>query len=285
MYSLLYLVPKNWLSRSVGWAVRRRWPFGLHRSIRDSFIRHFNVDISESEHAVETYPTLGEFFIRRLRPETRPIGKTDLVSPVDGMLTQRGFFETVAANPLLTQIKGIQYSLQDFTGEGWDISGYGGGAFLTVYLAPWNYHRIHSPVNGRVLRARHLAGALWPVNQWSVEKIPDLFVRNDRILVEMECDLGNGKGRVLVAMVGATNVGRITLSFPCGLMGNSLSAGGIRDWQPSEELILNKGSELGCFEMGSTVVLVVDALLASKLKRDLRGTEPVPLRYGADLLS
>ena len=228
MYSLLYLVPKNWLSRMVGRAVRRRWPFDLHRLIRDKFIRHFKVDVSESEKPMEAYPTLGEFFIRRLRPGARPIGSSDLVSPVDGMLTQRGFFESGVSNPNLMQIKGLSYGLKDFVGEGWDIFPYAGGAFLTLYLAPWNYHRIHSPVKGRVVRARHIAGALWPVNKWSVKNIRDLFVRNDRILVEME---SNG-GRILVALVGATNVGRIALAFPTGLMGNTISTGAFKIGSP-----------------------------------------------------
>ena len=281
MHFLLYLVPKNWLSRMVGWAVRRRWPFGLHRVIRDQFIRHFRVDISESEHPLEHYPTLGEFFIRRLRSGGRVAGQSGLVSPVDGMLTQRGRFESNDLNPGLTQIKGLRYSLKDFVGEGWDVSSYAGGAFLTIYLAPWNYHRIHSPVDGRIQHARHIAGALWPVNAWSVENIRDLFIRNDRILVEMESE----HGRVLVAMVGATNVGRITLAFPTGLTGNSISANGIRDWKPSEDLRLSKGAELGCFEMGSTVILILDAAMASKWKKELQGIDPIPMRVGTDLSS
>ncbi len=277
LYSLLYLVPKNWLSRSVGWAVRRRWPFDLHLRIRDIFIRHFRVDVSESEHPLQNYPTLGEFFVRRLSPGARPLGTASLVSPVDGMLTQRGFFGEGVEQTRLTQIKGIDYTLNGLLGEGWDASAYAGGAFLTVYLAPWNYHRIHSPADGRVLRARHIAGALWPVNAWSVKNIPDLFVRNDRILVEME----TGAGRLTVAMVGATNVGRITLSFTSELVGNSAS--GIRDWTPSHETRLEKGGDLGCFEMGSTVVLVLDAAWASRLKNELRGSDSVTVRVGMDL--
>ena len=281
MYSLLYLVPKNWLSRFVGWAVRRRWPFGLHRYIRDQFINHFGVEVSEAEHPLADYPTLGEFFIRRLREGARPLAASALVSPVDGTLTEHGFFEAGISNPNLTQIKGIRYSLQDMLGIGWDSSAYASGAFLTIYLAPWNYHRIHSPAQGRIVRARHIAGALWPVNNWSVNNIRDLFVRNDRILTEMECE----EGRLIVAMVGATNVGRITLSFCSELAGNSLSASGIRDWKPATDLTVSKGGDLGCFEMGSTVVLILDAKWAARLKRNLHGEEPVPMRVGVDLSS
>ena len=169
----------------------------------------------------------------------------------------------------------------DLIGEGWDASAYDGGAFLTFYLAPWNYHRIHSPVEGRVVRVRHIAGALWPVNSWSVGSIRDLFVRNDRILVEMECE----EGRLIVAMVGATNVGRITLSFCRQLIGNSIPAPGVRDWESPVELRLVKGSELGCFEMGSTVVMVLDSSWASRLKNGLLGESPIQMHVGMDLLS
>ena len=279
MYSLLYLVPKNWLSRVVGWIVRHRWPFGLHTRIRDQFIRHFHVDVSEAEHPLADYPTLGGFFIRRLRAGARPLAAAPLVSPVDGMLTQRGLFETGESNPGLMQIKGIRYSLQSLLAEGWEASAYAGGAFLTIYLAPWNYHRIHSPARGRVVRARHIAGALWPVNGWSVNNIADLFVRNDRVFVEMEGE----EGRFIVAMIGATNVGRTTLSFCSELVGNSCSGSGIRDWSPLGELALAKGAELGCFEMGSTVVLILDSKWAARLKPGLQGSESLPMRVGTEL--
>ncbi|HAO99927.1 MAG TPA: phosphatidylserine decarboxylase [Fibrobacteres bacterium] len=279
MYSLLYLVPKNWLSRFVGWSVRRRWPLGLHTSIRDKFIRHFKVDASEAEYPLAQYPTLGEFFIRRLKTDARLLDSAALASPVDGALTRRGRFGNGDANPSLTQIKGIQYALKDFCGDGWDTTPYAGGAFLTLYLAPFNYHRIHAPADSRILRARHIAGALWPVNAWSVENIRDLFVRNDRILVEMESE----GGRILLGMVGATNVGRITVSFTNELMGNSNSSG-IRDWVPSGELQVSKGQDIGCFEMGSTVVLVLDAYWAERTRQDLlQGHESLPVRMGMGL--
>ena len=280
---LLYLIPKNWLSRLVGWAVRRRWPFGLHLRIRNAFIRAYAVNVSEAEKPLDEYPTLGDFFIRRLKPGTRPLTASALVSPVDGMLTQRGGLETGSLR--LTQIKGISYDLQALAGAGWDVSPYAGGAFLTFYLAPWNYHRIHAPAAGQVKAVRHIAGALWPVNRWSVETIPELFVRNDRILVEMECPLwpeeGDGSdGKILIAMVGATNVGRITLDFCPELRGNSGT--GIRDWNPPAELRLDKGGDLGCFEMGSTVVVVLDARWASQLR--LKDPDaPVPMRMGLEL--
>jgi phosphatidylserine decarboxylase len=285
LLNLLYLVPKNWLSRVVGKIVERRWPFGFHTVIRDQMIRVFKPDVAEAEQALDRYPTWADFFTRRLRPGARPLGPSPLVCPVDGTLTQRGLLESPRL--FLTQIKGLRYSLKDLL-AGWDPAPYAGGAFLTVYLAPYNYHRIHAPAAGKVLRARHVPGALWPVNAWSVQKIAGLFVRNDRVLVEMEGPLPPGEGggttgRLTNALIGATNVGRTTLAFS-DLRGNDPGARGVRDFTPKDPLPLAKGAELACFEMGSTIVLILDARWAARLRPELLAdTASVPVRLGLDL--
>jgi phosphatidylserine decarboxylase len=281
-HNLLYLVPKNWLSRLVGRAVERRWPFGLHTAIRNGMIRAFKPEVGEAEHALPQYPTWAEFFVRRLKAGARPMGATPLVCPVDGTQTQRGRLESPEL--FLTQVKGIRYSLKDLL-AGWDPAPYAGGAFLTVYLAPYNYHRIHAPAAGRVLRARHVPGMLWPVNAWSVRNIPRLFVRNDRVLVEMEHDGAEGEaGRLTIALIGATKVGRTTLSFS-DLHGNDPKARDPRDFNPSTPLHLPKGGDLACFEMGSTIVLILDAHWAARLRPELlEGTGAMPVRLGTDLL-
>jgi phosphatidylserine decarboxylase len=288
-YNLLYLVPKNWLSRMVGRVMERRWPFGLHTVIRDAMIRAFKPEVGEAQFPLDHYPTWSEFFVRRLKPGARPLGASPLICPVDGTLTQRGLLRSPGLQ--LTQVKGIDYSLQGLL-AGLDPKAYEGGAFLTVYLAPYNYHRIHAPAAGRVRRAVHVPGALWPVNVWSVRNIKELFVRNDRVLVEMECPLeGDGvggesaAGRLTVALVGATNVGRTTLAFST-LRGNDPAArhGNVRDIPVEGELRLPKGGELACFEMGSTIVLVLDAAWTARLRPDLLlSSEPVTVRLGQDL--
>lgn len=279
-FRLLHLVPKNWISRLVGRIAESRLPFGLHTRLRDGFIRRFKVDVSEAEHPREDYPTLGAFFVRRLKPGARPLGGSPLVWPVDGTLTQRGRLES--PDLLLNQVKGIRYSLNALL-SGWDASPYAGGAFMTVYLAPWDYHRIHAPASGRVARARHVAGCLWPVNRWSVDNIPDLFVRNDRMLVEMDCP----GGRLALVLIGATNVGRTRLAFT-GLRGNPPSPEGLRDFVPAAAPQLGKGDELARFEMGSTVVLLLDAAWSSRLRPEILAGDasvpvPAPVRLGADM--
>jgi phosphatidylserine decarboxylase len=265
-FRLLYLVPKNWLSYFMGVLVRARFPFGLSALIRDAFIRMYRIETAEAEKPVGHYATLGEFFIRRLKPGARPIAADALISPVDGTLTQGGRFDP--ADPKLKQIKGIDYSLRDLAGPGWDLSDYASGAFLTIYLAPYNYHRIHAPIAGKVVRCGHIPGALWPVNTWSVGHIPGLFVVNERILVELEGEAG----KALVVMVGATNVGRITLDFHPGMIGNAWPRPPASVWVPPRPLALGKGEGLGCFELGSTVILILSQRLAEKV--DPRWLDP-----------
>ena len=281
-FRLLHLLPKNLLSAFVGKVVRTRYPFGLHALIRDGFIRLYRIDATEAEHPVSRYPTMGDFFIRRLKPGARPIAPDPLVCPVDGTLTQGGRFDPAA--PRLKQIKGIDYSLRDLVGPGWDLSEYLSGAFLTIYLAPYNYHRIHAPIAGQVERCGHIPGALWPVNTWSVSNIPGLFVVNERIIVE----LAGEAGKALVIMVGATNVGRITLDFHPGMIGNALPAPRPSQWIPPKPLRLEKGDGLGCFELGSTVILVLSEKLAKAagtrwLDAAARGAAGETVRMGQGL--
>lgn len=251
LYRLLYILPKNLLSYVVGILVHAHYPFGLHTLVKNWFIRQYRIDTAEAEYPLEHYATMGDFFVRKLMPGARPIAPSVLISPVDGTLTQGHPFSPGKA--VLTQIKGMDYSLKDLAGPGWNLEDYLQGGFLTIYLAPYNYHRIHAPIDGQVTQVSYVPGALWPVNTWSVGHIPGLFVVNERITVE----LAGPSGKALVVMVGATNVGRITLDFHPGMEGNKLPRPHASQWQPPQPLRLVKGEGLGCFELGSTVILVL----------------------------
>jgi phosphatidylserine decarboxylase len=260
MYRLLHILPKNLLSHFLGKITRSRLPFGLHSLVKNQFILRYKVETEEAEHPVESYPTMGDFFVRRLKPGSRPIAPSVLVSPVDGTLTQAGRFQP--GNAVLTQIKGLDYGLRDLAGPGWNLEEYLAGGFLTIYLAPYNYHRIHAPIEGRVTQVSYLPGALWPVNTWSVSHIPGLFVVNERICVE----LSGPEGKALVIMVGATNVGRITLDFHPDMVGNRLPRPKASHWHPDRPIHLAKGQGLGCFELGSTVILILSPSLMDKVE-------------------
>ncbi|MEO7779159.1 MAG: archaetidylserine decarboxylase [Fibrobacteria bacterium] len=276
-YRLLYILPKNLLSHFVGILTHSRYPFGLHGVVKRWFIRQYGIETGEAEFPSEKYPTMGDFFVRRLKPGARPIAESALVSPVDGTLTQAGRF--VPGRTVLTQIKGLDYSLAELTGPGWDLAPYSEGGFFTIYLAPHNYHRIHAPIAGEISQVSYVPGALWPVNTWSVSHIPGLFVVNERITVE----LSGPEGKALVVMVGATNVGRITLDFHSGMEGNKFPRAPASHWRPPQPIRLAKGDGVGCFELGSTVILILSAALMEKVDQNLLSPNAIPVRMGQRL--
>lgn len=276
-YRLLYILPKNLLSHFIGILTHAHYPFGLHTAVKNWFIKQYKIDTAEAEFPLDRYPTMGDFFVRRLKPDSRPIAASALVSPVDGTLTQGGFFPSGKA--VLTQIKGLEYTLADLAGPGWNLEPYSQGGFLTIYLAPYNYHRIHAPIDGQVTQVSYIPGALWPVNTWSVGHIPGLFVVNERITVE----LSGPEGQALVVMVGATNVGRITLDFHAGMEGNRFPRNPAGLWRPPQPIRLAKGQGLGCFELGSTVILILSKALMAKVDNAMLSPEAKIVRMGQRL--
>ncbi len=275
-FYLLYLVPKNWLSYAFGVLTRKHLPFDLNKIIRDFFVRAYHLDMSDAEFPQDHYATLSDLFIRQLKSGARPIAKNTLVSPVDGTLTQMG--KLVGETPKLTQIKGKDYTLKGLIGKQIDAEPYLNGFYQTIYLAPYNYHRIHAPIGGRITQVTYLPGALWPVNTWSVQHIDGLFTVNERIIVELE----NAGEKILVIMVGATNVGRITLDFLPTLHANKWGKRSEIIWIPEQPLYLEKGQGLGCFELGSTVILIGTSHLIGNFNVSL-ADGPVKLRMGQGL--
>lgn len=245
--TFLRLVPRNALSRAVGAATRAPVPEAAHRAAIRWFVRRYRVDVTDAARPVEDYETFDAFFTRTLRPGARPVaeGEGVLASPCDGAVGACGPIE---AGRLL-QAKGRPYGLAEFLGGGGRARDFDGGTFVTLYLAPFDYHRVHVPVDGRVVEAAHVPGTLWPVNPPSVARIEDLFAVNERVLTFLDTAFGP----VCVAMVGATCVGRIEMCYD-DLVSNAGTEGGRRTYDPPRALA--KGEELGVFHMGSTVILL-----------------------------
>ena len=248
------LLPKNAASRIFGIFVRLRIPF-VSKLARNAFTAYYKLNMDESEFPLKHYRNIGELFIRRLKPGMRPVADTEIVSPVDGVLSQTGTFDEKQE---LIQAKGKTYTLKDLLRDDEMAKRFEGGMFATIYLAPFNYHRIHSPVKGELVDAAYCPGTLWPVNVGSVERVEGLFCINERLTSRIRLEDGS---EILVVKVGATNVGRIGVVYSDKLLTN---AGKLpRDckryeWKPSQKIRVEKGGELGRFEMGSTVILVVD---------------------------
>jgi phosphatidylserine decarboxylase len=160
MSSITRFLPKNHLSYIVGQLVHLKLPSFLNQLIIKNFAKAYHINLDEAEFPVEHYPSLGEFFIRRLKAGLRPIGSTWALHPADAVITQAAQI----TQGRLIQAKNKTYSLQSFTKRDDALEVYGDGCFLTYYLCPTDYHRVHAPVSGEIKKVTYIPGALWPVN-------------------------------------------------------------------------------------------------------------------------
>lgn len=278
-YVFMKLLPKNAASRAFGAVTRLRLPV-FSKVARNIFAKHYKLNMDEAEFPLEHYANIGELFIRRLKPGARPVADAEIVSPVDGVLSQTGTFD---GKQEMIQAKGKTYLLKDLLRNEEMAKHFDGGAFATIYLAPFNYHRIHSPVKGELVDASYCPGTLWPVNVGSVERIEGLFCINERLTsrIRLEDD-----SEILVVKVGATNVGRIGVVYSEELLVN---AGKLPrdckrfDWVPSTKVSFEKGGELGRFEMGSTVILVVDKKIRERHPEIFKACVGKPVKVGEAL--
>lgn len=256
IYALMLLVPKNLLSFLTGWLARLRLPEGLQQKANRIFVWLFRIDMSEAEQPLAQYRTIEEVFTRGLAKEARPIA-SEPVSPADGTLS---LIQPVTHGVTL-QAKGIRYYVDELVGSEEELD-YQWAA--TIYLAPHNYHRVHSPVAGRLVEVRHIPGELWPVNRPFVGLVPRLFVRNERLVFDIHPE---GGGRVMVVMVGALNVGRMRTPYVEGLLTNSggefQKEGVVQPYALAHTIAA--GAELGTFMLGSTAVVIWDREAAKDL--------------------
>ena len=251
-YTFLKLLPRNTLSRAVGAACRIPAPRPVMRAVIRTFARKYGVDIAEAERAIEEYPTFTEFFTRRLRPGARPIAPGELlpVSPVDGTVGELG---DIVEGRLL-QAKGKHYTLAELFGGPRaedDAKRFAGGSFVTIYLAPYNYHRIHAPIGGQITGYISVPGTLWPVNPAGVRNVERLFCVNERLTTF----LATARGPCAVVAVGAMNVGRIRAVYD-DVVTNARRTRAMQRKDYEQPIPIEKGAELAVFEMGSTVVVV-----------------------------
>ncbi len=254
----LYL-PRKLLSRFVGYLVHKPLPRSLTTAMISVFAAFYKIRLDEAEMAISEYPSLGEFFCRKLRPGLRPIAQGLAVHPCDSEIVQHG---PIKASKLF-QAKGMTYKLDQLTNDPKSLEKFDEGYFVTYYLCPTDYHRVHCPVDAEITHSFYTEGDLWPVNQWSLKSIPNLYPKNERVYVELATELG----AVGVVFVGATNVGSIELSFDQSIKTNQNH--GPRRQQISPPIEITKGSELGLFRMGSTVVVLYSKDFALKIKAEM----------------
>jgi phosphatidylserine decarboxylase len=247
-----HLMPQHTLSRGVHRLARvRSQP--MKNALISAFVRHFKPDMSDAVQPDPfAYASFNEFFTRPLRPGARPIDPDPrtLVSPVDGTISQIGYLDEMR----LIQAKGRYYTLDKLlSGSARWTERFVGGAFATLYLAPYNYHRIHMPVNGTLRSAWYVPGRLYSVNATTAAAVAGLFAINERVV----CTFEDGELAFAMVLVGALFVGSIATVWHGDITPRSPRR--LRELSmPVASLPpnLDKGAEMGRFNMGSTVILV-----------------------------
>lgn len=226
-----------------------RLPPSVLRQLIRAYVRAYRVDLSEVAEPVESFKTFNAFFTRRLKDGARPVSVEagTLVSPADSRVSSIG---AIPREGRLDQIKGRTYAIEKLLASAADAAVFASGVHATLYLSPSMYHRVHSPVDGRIVSWRYIPGRLFPVNTLAVRHVEALFAVNERVAVLIETP---DHGRVAVVLVGAANVGRISLAFS-GLVTHTGAAAASEN--PKEPIPIARGAELGAFNLGSTVVLL-----------------------------
>lgn len=245
------LLPQHFLSRVIHALTRVRWR-GFKNALIGAFVRGFRPDMTEARPADPlAYESFNAFFTRELVPGARPQPQDPLAiaCPVDGTISQIGYLEDRA----ILQAKGRVFSLGALLGgDDLEVAGFAGGAFATLYLAPYNYHRIHMPRPGRLRTTRHVPGKLFSVNAVTAAAVDGLFARNERVV----CIWEDGQQPFSMVLVGALFVGSIStvwhgeITPPTRRRSRELAAGA------GSAAVLDRGALMGWFNMGSTVILL-----------------------------
>jgi phosphatidylserine decarboxylase len=228
------------------------------RSVKDNliraFVRFYDVDLSDvSRTAPGDFVDFNDFFTRELTEGARPIDPSpaSIVSPVDGIVSAAGRLD---GNALL-QAKGIRYSLEDLLATDLaDAARFENGSFATMYLAPYHYHRIHSPLGGELTAARYVPGQLFSVNRTTVRSLPRLFTRNERLV----CHFRTVVGPMALIFVGALNVGSVSTPWTGTI--NTRKTGVVDELDLDTAVTsvdVDKGQLLGWFNLGSTVIVLL----------------------------
>ncbi|MBY6035932.1 archaetidylserine decarboxylase [Fictibacillus nanhaiensis] len=239
---VLTLLPQNKISSIIGKAGRSK----LSKRYVKRYAKHYKINLSEIEKPIHEYAHLTEFFSRKLKEDARPIcgDEMQVISPVDGLVTQMGRID----KGTIIQAKGISYPVQKLLAEE-NKTGFESGHFITIYLSPKDYHRIHMPIKGEVYSSTYIPGRLFPVNDIGVNHVKGLFTKNERVVTFAETDFG----KLAIVKVGAFIVGSVKVKYDEK----------VRRWKKIMKtsvspVVYEKGEEVGHFEFGSTVILLFE---------------------------
>ncbi|MES2192328.1 MAG: archaetidylserine decarboxylase [Pseudomonadota bacterium] len=246
-----YLFPKQALTHFAGWVASRERGWVTTEIIR-RFVLKYDVNMGEAlDPDIASYKSFNDFFTRALKPGARPLADADLISPVDGAISQFGRIE----RDQIFQAKGHRYSTTALVGGDAALAAhYQDGSFATLYLSPRDYHRIHMPCDGRLVRMIYVPGDLFSVNPVTARGVPGLFARNERVV----CVFESAFGPFVLVLVGATIVGSMATVWH-GVV-NPPRGKHVRSWdypdEPTSAIRIRQGDEMGRFLLGSTVVML-----------------------------
>lgn len=244
-----HLAPQHTLSRFAGKLADSRTPWLRDMLIR-RFVAAFDVDLSEAARGIGDFASFNDFFTRELKPGARPLADAAqcILSPADGAISQLG---AITGGRIL-QAKGRDYSVAEILGGEADAARFEGGRFMTIYLSPRDYHRVHMPAAGRLQTSAYLPGDLFSVNQETAAGVERLFARNERLA----CLFDGPDGRFASIMVGAMIVAGIDTVWPNTFRTHARSV--VREDFSAAAHDFAAGDEMGRFHLGSTVVLLFE---------------------------
>lgn len=264
-----YLLPKQALTALAGKFATARAGV-LTTAVIRWFVGRYGVNMADAVNPdIASYASFNEFFTRPLRSGARPLAAADFICPVDGAISQFG----VILRDQIFQAKGHRYSTTALVGGDAELAApFQDGSFATLYLSPKDYHRIHMPCEGRLLRMIHVPGELFSVNPVTARGIPGLFARNERVV----CVFESAHGPFVMVLVGATIVGSMATVWH-GVV-NPPRPGQLREWRyEDQQRRLGQGEEMGRFLLGSTVVLL---FAQGALKFNAEWSPQRPIRLG-----
>lgn len=247
--ALQHLLPQHALSRLAGAVAESRSPW-LRDALIRRFVAAFDVDLSEAARGIGEFASFNDFFTRELQPGARPLADAErfILSPADGAISQLG---AITGGRIL-QAKGRDYSVAGILGGDADAARFEGGRFMTIYLSPRDYHRVHMPAAGRLQASTYLPGDLFSVNQATAAGVERLFARNERLA----CLFDGPDGRFASIMVGAMIVAGIDTVWPNAFHTHARAP--VREDFSADAHDFAAGDEMGRFYLGSTVVLLFE---------------------------
>lgn len=261
--ALQYLLPHRALSRIVYWATRWTWTPWKNFLIA-SVVKNYAVDMGDAvQPDPHAYASFNAFFTRALKPDARnaPADPRAVACPADGKISQAGAIVTNdAGSARIFQAKGFDFSVAELLGDEIEAQKYTNGQFATVYLSPRDYHRMHMPLAGTLRETVHIPGRLFSVAPFTVEGVPRLFARNERLV----CHFDGEHGPFAVVMVGAMLVSSVETVWGGLEIPPYASTITHTNWR-EKHIRLERFAEMGRFNMGSTVILLLPPAHAAKL--------------------